>query len=304
MRRLGPTDLSVFLAIATHRSFRRAAVELGVTPSALSHSLRALEQRIDLRLVNRTTRSVSLTEAGERLFGRIKPAFLDIDDAIADLDQFRGKASGRLRINAARTAAKLVLMPLVPRFLAAYPDIELEIVADDRLVDVVSADFDAGIRLGESLAADMVAVPIGPKQRGSIVASPELVARVGIPMTPHDLRGRPCIRMRYLSGSVYRWELERGGTEVEVEVEGPMVLNDMDLIIRGALDGIGFAYALEADVAELVAAGRLVRVLEDWCQSFPGFFLYYASRRQLPAALRALVDFMRTPSPTRRGRAR
>ncbi|MBC8071495.1 MAG: LysR family transcriptional regulator [Deltaproteobacteria bacterium] len=303
MKRLGPADLSVFLAIATHRSFRRAAVELGVTPSALSHSLRAVEERIGLRLVNRTTRSVALTEAGERLYGRIKPAFLDIADAIDDLDDLRGKPSGRLRINTARTAAKLVLMPLVPRFLAAYPDIELDIVCDDRFVDVVSAGFDAGIRLGESLAADMVAVPIGPKLRSVIVAAPALVARVGIPMTPHDLQARPCIRMRYLSGAVYRWEFEKGGTELEVEVAGPIALNDMDLIIEGAQAGLGFAYALEADVAAPLADGRLVRVLDDWCESFPGFFLYYASRRQLPAALRAFVDFMKTPAP-RRARAR
>ncbi len=292
MKRLDPADLSAFLAIARHKSFRKAATELGVTPSALSHSLRAIEERLDLRLLNRTTRSVALTEAGETLFHRVQPAFRDIDDALEDLNSFRGdKPSGRLRLNASLPAARYVLLPIVTRFIRAYPDIHVELVADNALVDMVSQGFDAGVRLGESLAADMIATAIGPRQRFLPVATPEFFARHGKPVAPQDLHRFACIRFRFMSGAIFNWEFERGGISLDVDVQGPLTLTDMDQMVQAALDGIGIAYVMEACARPHLDCGRLVSVLEDWCPYDPGFFLYYPSRRQMPAALRAFVDF-------------
>ncbi|WP_224367008.1 LysR family transcriptional regulator [Hyalangium versicolor] len=293
MKRIDPAALSPFLAIATHRSFRRAAVELGVSPSALSHSLQGIEERLGVRLVNRTTRSVALTEAGERLFARIRPAFRDISDALEDLNAFRGQPMGTLRINAARQSSQLALMPVVTRFLRAYPDVRVEMRVDDALSDIVSEGFDAGVRFGESIAADMLAVPIGPRQRSAVVGSPEYFSRHAMPRTPHELRELPCIRFRFLSGVLYRWEFERDSEEVVIEVDGPLTLSDQGLMVDAALAGVGLAYVFEAQVSTLLAEGLLVRALEDWCPSYPGFFLYYPSRRQLPTALRAFVDFVK-----------
>lgn len=294
MRRIRSTDLAIFLAIAQHRSFRKAAVELGVTASALSHSLRAIEERLDVRLVNRTTRGVGLTEAGERLFDRIRPAFLDIDDALDDLDKFRSQPYGKLRINAPRPAAKMVLLPIVSRFLRAYPAVEIEIVVDDALVDTVSGGFDAGIRFGERIAADMIAIAIGPRQRTAIVGSPEYFQRFPKPVTPYDLKDHPCIRYRFASGTYYRWEFERGGIELEIEVQGPLTLGDLDIMLDAAINGSGLAFLFEDHARPALEDGRLIRVLEDWCPYYPGFFLYYPSRRQLPTALRAFVDFVKS----------
>lgn len=293
MNRIGPAELATFLAIARHRSFRGAAVELGVSASALSHALRNIEERLDLRLVNRTTRSVALTEAGERLFARVSPAFQDIDDALEDLNTFRGKPAGTLRFNAARQSAQLVLLPIVTRFQQAYPEIGVEIAVNDGLVDMVSAGFDAGIRFGETIAADMIAVPIGPRQRSAVVASPAFFKKNKPPQTPHDLKNLPCIRFRFWGGALYRWEFERGGIELEIDVAGSLTLNDQDLMVDAALDGAGLAYVFEKQVEDLIAKRRLVRVLADWCPAYPGFFMYYPSRRQLPAALRAFVDFVK-----------
>lgn len=293
MRRIRTTDLAVFLAIAEHRSFRKAAVELGVTPSALSHSLRAIEERLDVRLVNRTTRGVGLTEAGERLLERIRPAFLDIDAALDELDDFRGQPLGKLRLNASRAAAKLVLLPTVARFLRDHPNIEVEIVVDDALVDMVSGGFDAGVRFGESIAADMIALAIGPRHRFAVVGSPDHFTRYAIPATPHDLKGHPCIRYRFAGGSFYHWEFERGGVGLDIDVRGPLTLGDQDMMLQAALDGAGLAYVFESQATEAVADGRLVSVLQDWCPYYPGFFLYYPSRRQLPGPLRAFLDFVR-----------
>jgi DNA-binding transcriptional LysR family regulator len=291
MRRIRSVDLAVFLSIAQHRSFRKAAVELGVTPSALSHALRAIEESLDVRLINRTTRGVGLSEAGERLYARIKPAFVDIDDALEDLSTFRGEPSGKLRLNSSRAAAKLVLAPLVSRFLRAFPSIEMELVVDDALVDMVSSGFDAGVRFGESVAADMIAVAIGPRHRFAVVGSPDHFERNPRPLSPHDLKTHPCIRYRFASGSFYRWEFERGGVAVEIEVGGSLTLGDQDMMVDAALNGAGLAYLFEEQVAGLIAEGGLIRVLEDWCPYYPGFFLYYPSRRQLPTALRAFIDF-------------
>jgi len=292
--RIDPSDLAIFLAIARHRSFRVAATELGVSPSALSHALRSIEERLDIRLINRTTRSVALTEAGARLFERISPAFRDIDDALEDLNSFRGRPAGRLRINAARQSTQLVLLPIVAKFLKVFPDINVEIVVNDALIDMVAAGFDAGVRFGETIAADMIAVPIGPRHRFAVVGSPGYFKTHTPPLTPHDLKGLPCVRYRFTSGTLYRWEFERGGIELDIDVEGPLTLNDQDLILDAALDGVGLAFVFEAQAEELIAKRKLVRVLADWCPAYPGFFLYYPSRRQLPAALRAFVDFART----------
>jgi DNA-binding transcriptional LysR family regulator len=293
MRRVRSADLAIFLAIANHRSFRKAAVELGVTASALSHALRAIEERLEVRLVNRTTRGVALTEAGERLFDRIRPAFLDIDAALDDLDTFRGQPYGKLRINAARAATRLVLLPIVSRFLRAYPSVEVEIVINDALVDMVSSGFDAGIRFGESIAADMIAVPIGPRHRFAVVGAPGYFENKAKPLTPHDLKDHACVRYRFAGGALYRWDFERGGIELEIEVQGPLTLGDQDIISDAVLQGDGLGYLFEDQVRSALEDGRLVRVLEDWCPFYPGFFLYYPSRRQLPTALRAFIDFVK-----------
>lgn len=293
MARIDPSDLSAFLAIANHRSFRAASVQLGVSASALSHALRSVEERLGVRLFNRTTRSVALTEAGERLFARVSPAFRDITDALDDLNNFRDRPAGTLRFNAAKQSSRLVLLPVVTRFMRAYPDVRVEIMTDDALVDTVAAGFDAGVRFGETIAADMIAVPLGPRHRFAVVGSPKYFKQHGKPQVPADLRDLPCVRFKFVSGAMYRWEFERGGIELDIEVDGPLTLNDQDLMVEAALDGLGLAYVFEAQVEKLLASGKLVRVLDDWCPAYPGFFLYYPSRRQLPAALRAFVDFAR-----------
>ena len=285
-------DLSSFLAIARHRSFRKAADELGCTPSALSHALRNIEARLKVRLLNRTTRSVALTEAGERLVERLTPAFRDIADALDDLNNFRGEPIGTLRLNASRPSTQMVLLPLVTRFLAAHPAVNVEIVVNDALVDMVSENFDAGVRFGETIAKDMVAVPLGPRQRTAIVAAPEFFERYSKPRRPEQLKNLPCIRFRFGSGRLYSWEFEKGGVELKIEVAGPLTLGDPDLMVAAALDGVGIAFAFESQVQHLIAARKLVRVLEDWCPYYTGFYLYYPGRRQLPAALRAFIDFV------------
>ncbi|MEO9331709.1 LysR family transcriptional regulator [Ectopseudomonas guguanensis] len=293
MKPVSAADLSIFLCIAQHLSFSRAAVELGLSPSALSHALRALETRLGVRLFNRTTRSVALTEAGERLYNRVKPAFRDIDDALEDLNNFRDKPSGNLRITAGRPAAELVLLPLASRFLELYPDVRLDIVTDDALLDIVSAGFDAGVRFGERLEADMVSLPIGPYMRSVVVASPEFLKRHGTPRKPQDLHGLPCIRHRFPSSAFYRWEFARGGIDLEIDVDGPLILGDVALMIGPALQGVGLAYVFEGMVSEHLIAGSLVQVLEDWCPYYPGLHLYYPSRRHVPAALKAFIEFVR-----------
>src|SRR3569832_866566 len=294
MPRPDPGELTPFLAVARHLSFRRAAEEIGVTPSVLSHALRAIEEKLGVRLVNRTTRSVALTAAGERLQARLVPAYRDIEDALADLDAFRDTPAGSLRINAGHPSTQLVLLPLVTRFLAAHPAIDVEIVVDNALVDMVAEGFDAGVRFGEILAQDMIAVPLGPRQRSAYVASPEFFERHPMPMRPEDLKTLPCIRFRFDTGRYYAWEFVRRGKTLSVEVSGQLTLNEMDLVVQAALSGTGIAFAFEAQVMELIDAGRRARVLEDWSPSYPGFYLYYPSRRHMPSALRALVDFAKS----------
>ncbi|AXI62019.1 LysR family transcriptional regulator [Pseudomonas kribbensis] len=293
MKSPSTADLSIFLSIAQHLNFSRAAVDLGLTPSALSHSLRALENRLGVRLFNRTTRSVALTEAGERLYARLKPAFRDIEDALEDLNHFRDKPSGNLRITSGRQACELVLLPIASEFLQAYPDIRLEVVESDALLDIVAAGFDAGVRFGNRLEADMVSLPIGPNLRSVVVGSPAFFQRHPAPKKPEDLHALPCIRHRFPSGSMYRWEFERGGIEQEIEVNGPLTLGDVSLMVGPALQGLGLAYVFEDMVSEHLAAGRLVQVLADWCPYYPGLHLYYPSRRHVPAPLKAFIDFAR-----------
>ncbi|MNE12126.1 HTH-type transcriptional regulator DmlR [compost metagenome] len=297
MKAPSTADLTIFLSIAQHLNFSRAAVELGVTPSALSHALRALENRLGVRLFNRTTRSVALTDAGERLYTRLKPAFRDIDDALEDLNNFRDKPSGNLRITAGRQACELVLLPIVSQYLREYPDVRLEVVEDDALVDVVAGGFDAGVRFGNRLEADMVSVPIGPNMRSVVVGAPALFERHATPQKPEDLHSLPCIRHRFPSGSLYRWEFERGGISHEIEVSGPLTLGDVSLMVGPALQGTGLAYVFEDMVSEHLADGRLIQVLADWCPYYPGLHLYYPSRRHVPASLKALIDFARSVRP-------
>ena len=293
MQRAAVSDLSAFVAVATHRSFSRAAAELGLSPSALSHTVRSLEERLDLRLLNRTTRSVAPTEAGERLLERLRPALRDIDDALEDANAFRAKPAGRLRLNVPRSAALFLLAPVMTRFIKAYPQMRLEITAEDRLVDIVASGYDAGVRFGQSVERDMVAVRIGPDLRMAVVGSPAYFRRHPKPVKPRDLHGHACIRFRLPSGTIYRWEFEKKGEVLEVEVDGPLTLGDQQVMLQAALDGAGLAIVLESHARPHLKARQLVRVLADWCPPFPGYFLYYPSRRQVPAGLRAFIDMMR-----------
>ena len=291
--RAGLTDLSAFVAVATHRSFSRAAAELGLSPSALSHTVRGLEERMDLRLLNRTTRSVAPTEAGERLLERLRPALRDIADALEDANVFRDKPAGRLRLNVPRSAAVLLLAPVITRFVQTYPEMQLEIATEGRFVDIVAAGFDAGVRFGESVERDMVAVRISADLRMAVVGSPAYFRTHPKPRRPHDLPGHACIHFRLPGASLYRWEFEKAGEAMEVEVDGPLILGDQELMVHAAIDGASLAMVLEPHVRAHLRAGRLKRVLADWCPPFPGYFLYYPSRRQVPAGLRAFIDMMR-----------
>jgi DNA-binding transcriptional LysR family regulator len=295
MRGSDYADLRAFAAIAAEGSFARAAARLGVSPSALSQTMRGLEERLGLRLLNRTTRSVAPSEAGARLLSRLLPALADLDAAVADVLTLRDKPSGSLRLNASRLAALQCLAPIAAPFLAAYPDVTLDIVIDDRLVDIVAEHFDAGIRLGEMVEKDMVAVRLGGDMEMMIVAAPSYVERFGAPRTPRELRHHRCINFRWPTDmSVYRWQFERGHEKLEVAVEGPLFVTEPAIAARAATDGLGIAYLFDYYARPLLQAGDLVRLLEEWTPPFPGFYLYYPSRRQLPLPLRAFIEFVRT----------
>jgi DNA-binding transcriptional LysR family regulator len=287
------SELDAFACVARHRSFSKAALECGVSASALSHAIRTLETRLAVRLLNRTTRSVTPTEAGLQLQLRLEPALREIGEALERLNDFRDTPRGTLRLNVPRPAARLLLAPLFARFLAAYPQIRLEVVTDDGLVDIVAGGFDAGIRFGESLAQDMVALPLGPPVRLVVVASPMYAARRGLPQQPHELKQHACVGRRFPSGAVYAWEFSKGGESLAIAVDGPLLLDDDELILRAALDGIGLAYVYEAQAQESIEQGRLLRVLDAWCPPMSGFFLYYPSRRQMPASLRLFIAMLR-----------
>lgn len=285
-------DLEAFVAVARTRNFRRAAIESRVSVSGLSQRLRAMEEQLGVRLMNRTTRSVALTEAGELLLARVGPALHDVNTALDAVRGLREVPSGRLRINGPAPAIDLVVAPMVAAFLAAYPQIELEIVAETSLIDIVAAGFDAGIRYGEHLAQDMIAVSLGPPERFAVVASPQYVAQHGRPKFPKDLLGHSCIRTRFDSGAMPDWEFEKAGRVVKVAPHGALVASYSRLAMRAALDGLGFWATFEGYVRDAVASGELVSVLDDWCAPFPGPFLYYPSRRQPPPALSAFVGFI------------
>jgi len=285
-------DLDAFVAVARTRNFRRAALEQRVSVSSLSQRLRDMEERLGVRLMNRTTRSVGLTEAGELLLARVGPAMRDVGDALDQVRGLRGVLSGRLRINAPPPAVDLVLAPMAAPFLQAYPQIELEIVSESSFVDIVAIGFDAGVRYGEHLAQDMIAVSLGPPQRYAVVASPQYIAQHGRPKHPKDLLNHSAIRTRFGSGAMPDWEFEKAGRIVKVAPPGKLIASHPALARRAALDGVGFWPTFEGYVREDVKSGALVSVLEDWCAPFPGPFLYYPSRRQRPPTLEAFVAFV------------
>ena len=287
--------LTVFLAVANHRSFRAASVELNVTRSAVSHSVKSLEQRLGVRLFNRTTRSVSLTEAGERLAAKLRPALSSIAEALQEVDDFLAVPSGTVRINASDVAIRMILRPLLARFRARYPQVHLDIVTDGRLGDIVAEGFDAGIRLAEAVPQDMIAVRLIDTVRFAAVASPAYLAARGRPTVPQDLHQHDCIRFRFESGAIYRWEFERHGMAETVHVSGPLTLTDQAMMVDAAVDGIGIAFVPDFLVTEALNEGRLERLLADWCPPFPGVCLYYPGRRHVSAGLRALIDTIRAP---------
>jgi DNA-binding transcriptional LysR family regulator len=296
MKRDGLNDLAAFLAVARERSFTRASAKLGVSPSALSHAMRALEERLGVRLLTRTTRSVAPTEAGERLLDRIGPHFEGIEAELASLSELRTKPAGTVRITALDHAAETVLWPAVARLLPDYPDVVVEISVDNALTDIVTGRFDAGIRLGEQVARDMIAVAIGPPLRMACVGAPDYLAKAAAPapLVPQDLAAHACINLRFAtSGGLYAWEFEKDARELKVRVEGPLVLNDPRLIRQAALAGFGLAFLPEDHVAGDLRAGRLVRLLEDWTPPFPGYHLYYPSRRQHSPAFALLLEALR-----------
>ena len=284
-------ELQAFAAVAEARSFRQAAAQLGVSPSALSHSLRALESRLGLRLLNRTTRSVAPTEAGARVLAALAPALAEIRHAVDDAVTQAHTPQGRLRLSTPRIAAELVLLPLVAGFLAAHPRMTVELVADDALVDIVAAGFDAGVRYGESLQADMVSLPLGAPQRFAIVAAPSHLAVHGTPATPVDLARHPCIGQRFASGRLYAWQFGRG--HAPLEVTGAISLNDGTLCLQAAEAGLGLAYVHAALATPALAAGRVVQVLADWMPPPEPLYLYYPSRRLQTAGMQALVEWVR-----------
>ena len=290
-------DLRVFAAIAAHRSFRKAADELELSPSALSHLMRTLEATLGVRLLHRTTRSVSPTEAGERLLGRLGPMLRDFDLALDEIDAYRGRPSGTLRINANETAARLLLQTVVPTFLDRHPEISLDLVTDGRLVDIVAEGFDAGVRLGESVPKDMVAVRFGRDVRFLAVAAPAYLAARGTPRTPDDLRTHACIRHRLPSGRLYRWEFDKRGQEMTVDAPGALTLDHPGLMVEAAAGGLGIAYVAEHSARDFIEDGRLEPVLSDWCPAIPGLFLYFPGRRQVPGALRAFIETLRERMP-------
>jgi DNA-binding transcriptional LysR family regulator len=294
MPRQNINDLLAFRAVARERSFTRAAARMGVSPSALSHRIRGLEERLGVRLLTRTTRSVAPTEAGERLLGAIGPHFDGIEAELAALSELRVRPAGTIRITTGDHAAETILEPAVTKLLRDYPDIEVEISVDTGFVDIVAERFDAGIRLGETVAQDMVAVRIGPEMRMAAVASSSYFAEHKPPRTPHDLAGHNCVNLRFPTlGGLYAWEFEKAARAVNVRVEGQLIVNDIALARRASLDGLGIAYVPEDFVQADIDAGSLTRVLGDWCPPFPGYHLYYPSRRHHSPAFALLVDALR-----------
>ncbi|TWB57895.1 DNA-binding transcriptional LysR family regulator [Rhizobium sp. ERR 922] len=293
------TELEAIAAVARHGGFRAAARELGMSSSALSHAVAALEERLSVRIFNRTTRSVTLSDAGERFVAEVAPALVAIDRAIENAGLSSGTISGTLRLNMAAGAARILLTPLILEYGRRYPDVEIEIVTDNALVDVIGKGFDAGIRIAEAVPTDMVAIPIIPTLRSLVVGSPAYFSNRPYPLVPGDLLRHRCIRARMASGKLYRWEFERHGQSILVDAPGSLTLDASDLMLSAALEGAGLAYISEASVAGHIAAGNLIAVLEDWSPPYPGLSLYFAQRRQMPARLRALIELIREHNASR-----
>jgi DNA-binding transcriptional LysR family regulator len=304
MNRGDLADLTAFVAVADRLSFRAAASQLGVTPSALSHSMRQLEERLGVRLLNRTTRSVSVTDAGLRLLERLRPAVGQIAGALEDLNQERQRPLGRLRIYAIHLAAAAVIAPIWGRFLSMYPEVHLELALGEAPIDIVAKGFDAGIGPRDRVPADMIAVRVMGLMKIAVVGAPAYFARRRPPRTPDDLARHSCVQYRReADGDVLVWAFERNRKSRRISVDGRVMVNDADLAVRAAIDGLGIAYTLESLAQPFLRSGQLVRVLEDWSPSFEGLFLYYPGHRQVPAALRALIDMVRTArgsAPVRR----
>jgi DNA-binding transcriptional LysR family regulator len=288
-------NLSAFVAVADQRSFRAAASRLGVTASALSHSMRLLEERLGVRLLHRTTRSVSVTDAGLRLLERLRPAIDQISGAIEDLNQERQRPSGRLRIYAVLLAAEGVIAPIWGRFLSTYPEVRLELALGEATIDIVSQGFDAGIGPRDRAPADMIAVRVMAPMKVAIVGAPAYFARQRPPRTPDDLARHSCIQYRRAAdGDIFKWAFKRNHKSRQISVDGRLMVNSPFLAVRAAVDGLGIAYTIEALAEPFLRSGQLVRVLEDWSPSIEGLFLYYPGHRQVPAALRALIDMIRS----------
>lgn len=304
----GLTELEAVLAIARRGSFRAAALELGISTTALSNAIARLERQIGVRLFNRTTRSVSLTDAGRSFVAQVAPALANIRDALDAARSQQDIPSGMLRINAFATAAREVMEPLILEFLRRYPQTQIDLVTEGRMIDVVAAGFDFGIRSADLVPADAIALPLGPTRRFAVVASPGFLADRPVPRVPHDLIHQPCIRVRLPDGARYRWHFERDGQAVQIDVQGPITLDEASLSRMAVLGGLGFGFFMEADVRADVAAGRLVRVLADWTPPLAPLCLYYPNRRSHSAAFRAFIDLARqlareTGAPVPRGNA-
>jgi len=300
MRKPELGEMNAFATVAERRSFAKAAVQLGISRSRLSETIRGLEDRLGVRLLNRTTRSVAPTATGERLLARLRPLLNDFDTVLDSVNAFRDKPAGLLRLTVPPPAANLLLAPLLARFLAQYPAIDLEISVDAALTDIVAGRFDAGIRPGERVERDMIAVRIGEEMRGVLVAAPDYLVRHPRPTSPRDLEAHSCIRFRFPSGMIAPWQFEKKGKQVEVAVEGRLTVNDEELAIRAAVDGVGVLYTALGYAAPEIKAGRLVPLLEDWRPRSAAIFLYYPSRRQIPLPLQAFIEFLRENLRARR----
>jgi DNA-binding transcriptional LysR family regulator len=285
-------ELAAFAAVAEERSFTRAAARLGISQSALSHSMRGLEKRLGLQLLARTTRSVSPTAAGTALLQDLAPALERIERSLAEARKQRETPAGRIRLVIPRTATYMVLLPKLAQFARTYPEIVLEVTSSNDPVDLVAGGYDAGVQIGEFIQRDMIAVRVTTDLRLAVVGSPEYFKSHKLPRTPRDLKDHACIGFRFSTG-IYRWEFEKGRKALTVNPQGPATFDDPDLVVRAVLNGVGIGTTMERPVADMIAKGRLIQVLKDWCPTFPGYFLYYPSRRNQPAALAALINTLR-----------